>query len=302
MIDNISIWYEHDYEWHRVQEELKLPSCKIQLDPQISKGRVTHLVGLDELGLRHVLTPSKHSINNSIHKAYSTLNGESHNHTQFLYKDFCFIANYICQKHKLDSTRLFISKLEIGLNLKMDQEAILYIHKAHSHNLNPLRTLLKGHTEYGKKVFMSKEQIKIYDKSKQIYLADGIKLDHNILRIEAVLKKTVLLKEVAPTLDAILNPINYQKLLDHLSHRYSQFEFKQAYDLSQLKSTELTNYYAGKSIDFWQNLKNNSPKNTYKTSRQRYKNLLKKLDSNHINDPLLTELRRKFNKAVFDQF
>jgi len=270
-----------------------------------SKGRIDKYKAIDHLGLCHILKPGEYQIRNSLHKAYSKLNGKEGNHDYFGYRELYLILKHLSKLYQFDLDKAFIRKIEIGVNIQLDNPAMNYLKKLKSVQFTKeaenTRSSRSSSKIYGKKITLSEYIIKFYDKTYDVYTGNGrVKLPHQILRYELVFNKTRTIKKHASTLADLLIDESYIALTELLYRKFTELQFNGSYDLSRLKINQLEQYYAGRTPKYWLELVSRNT-NTSSTKRSRYKKIMRvlELDQNK-GDPLLLELRTKLKKSIHD--
>jgi hypothetical protein len=130
---------------------------------------------------------AKLKISNSLHKIYH----DGRNDNDFTKNELIATIHYLESVFglPLDSFRLS-GDIEFGVNIPV-KDANYIIEQCHRYNDKPMLPMLGKSKVYGKKVFTSKYNVKLYNPIKKLLLEDsmyckalGIKDENNILRIE----------------------------------------------------------------------------------------------------------------------
>ncbi len=302
MIDGVEFYYENDFlEWTNPMP--KFYECKGLLFRPIwgSRENITKYTAKDDYGLLHVITPKEYKIKNSIHKAYSKAIGKSGNWSGFSFADFIKIVNILSNRYKLDPAKINVRKLEIGLNVELNEPSMEYISliKAFKFTKPSVDMRTTRNIFYGRKFFTTNYQLKVYDKTRQVFEKDRIEISSNMIRFEAVIKKVKLKDLGVFTLADLINYSKFSVLVDFLHEMFYGIAFERKYDVSTLTANELELYIAGAKRFYWVNLPKCSSPSTASRRRKQYKIIITKLDKeNPFSNPLLLELRKKVVKKI----
>jgi len=121
-------------------------------------------------------------IQNSLHKFY-----HGNNYTDYTYSDLKDTIAILCTEFEVDPSLFIIKKIEIGINIPFEHHNLL------TNNFTDIKNtefipMLHGGRKYGKKNSKSQFDVKVYDKTLQVKLKDGVDIDKDVLRFEIVIK------------------------------------------------------------------------------------------------------------------
>lgn len=302
MIDNIYIYKKLEFPDEMKPLPEKFEYNNLNFHCEYDKfGEIKFHTATDEIGLKHFITADEYRIKNSLHKAFNKMNGTNQgNYTDFLFSDVIQMIHYISKRYDMPLSCTFIRKIEIGVNVTLEELPIEYIKKVNSIQFtkNP-ENMRVSNRVYGKKIFLASYDIKLYDKTFETYHSNRKKIDKNIMRYEIVLKRKQLISKYINTLEELINFQKYGGLASFLLEKFYNLKFNTKYNIEELNNRELELYHAGSIIQYWLDLqKLNS--NTAATKRQRYKKIITNLESKGKNqDSLLLELRQKIRLKIF---
>ncbi|WP_298779057.1 hypothetical protein [uncultured Polaribacter sp.] len=269
-----------------------------------NKGVINYYFAEDDLKLMHFIYPNEYRIKNSLHKAYELLIGKSdNNHSYFGYAELLTIVGYLEKKYKLNLSKTYIRKIELGVNIKVLNDAMIYIDrlKSYQHRKEATKMMSRTSKHYGKQVDLSQQRFKLYHKSSPL-LPYKLATEDNLIRFEMVFKKIVTINKYASTLERLINPKNFNDLVTLLQKKFDALQFENTHNLSNLTSAELTLYHAGNSTRYWQQYYKSKNKHTYATKKQRYNKIIKQLELETSNqDELIIELKSKIKQALEKQ-
>lgn len=302
MIDNIYIFTKIDSEICKdlIPETIDYNGYTFFLKKN-NQGYGSYYMRIDEFGLKHLINErGEYQIKNSIHKAHSLKFKKFGNHTDFHFTEMVNILEFLCDKYGLNPSETYIRKLEIGVNIIVDYNPMDYINKltAFQFKKAPVEMKTYQNKDYGKKIFTSQYQLKLYDKGIQMYASERKTIKNKIIRFEAVIKKQKLNSLEVYTIDDLLNGDKFNVLVDFLHEVLFEINFQDKYDLTCLDSRALELYFAGSNTRYWKHI---SKCNHVTSSRKRkkYKEIVLKLEKNKsISNPLILDLRKKLIKKI----
>lgn len=255
----------------------------------------------DNYGLKHFIYPEEYQIRNSIHKAYSKMQGGFGNHTQFTFKELYKTVIFLCEKYNLNLAKTFIRKIEIGVNITLSKQPILYIEKLKTVQFTKEAENMRSKNRvYGKRIVLSQYHYKLYDKTFATKAIDKKQIEDSMLRFEMAFIRIEPLKKLVATLQDLIDYNKYIELQELLRKKYHELVFDTHYDLSSLTPIELKTYFAGVNAKYWKTLREYN-KHTASTNRPKFNSIINKLEKNKCNeDHLMLELHYKVNKAIND--
>ncbi|WP_303315199.1 hypothetical protein Q4Q34_16030 [Flavivirga abyssicola] len=302
MIDGVEFYCDNDFlKWEYPMPKFYEYNELLFRPIWGNRGGITKYTAKDDYGLLHVITPKEYKIKNSAHKAYSKVIGKSGNWSDFSFTDFIKMVNMLSNRYKLDPARIYIRKLEIGVNIELNNPSMEYISLIRAFKFSKpsvdMRTMRNKF--YGRKFFTGNYQLKVYDKTRQVFEKDRINISSNMIRFEAVIKKVKLKDLGVFTLADLINYSKFSVLVDFLHEMFYGIAFDRRYDVSTLTANELELYIAGAKRFYWVNLPKCSSPSTASRRRKQYKIIITKLDKeNPFANPLLLELRKKVVKKI----
>ena len=221
------------------------------------------------------------NLSNSLHKTYE----EGFNHTDFTKTKLVDITDHICSILDIRANELKLQgKIEFSVNTPVS-DANAMIEAFYKYKNTTVENMKKGHHTYGKKAYLSKYSIKLYNPMQKLKLdapasfkALNLSDNNNLLRYEVEIQTSYIQKQWGIPLytledlkqDAILSRIG-AKIEGFSQHLY----FKPIFPLD-IEAKDLAKYYyfekAPKShLDHFRKTKNK----TYKRHYEVYK-LLKR--------------------------
>jgi hypothetical protein len=230
-------------------------------------------------------------IENSIHKL---LHGN--NYSLMTYSDLVEITNMLLDYFELSETEMYVRGFEFGLNIPVDMPAIDLIKNFHSYKKQEFCILKRKGTLYGKKALLDEYNVKVYDKSLQVYKCENIKLNKNILRIELDLNHKRKRHGILTVKDMV-DPKKLELLYNDLIKAYSEINKKPMLNHNSIPKKQFELLYAGDNPDYWKAKKAIDPKN-HETQRRNFRQLKKANNQVEIYAKIETKIKAIFNKVM----
>lgn len=280
--------------------EFEMFGIEFNRQHNISGKYAYHVGSLDNLKV--IINPRGLLIQNSLHKFY-----HGNNWGDFKYSEIKETVERIEEKFNMSSKNFKLKTLEAGINvefkLQMHELCKLYI-------MDEFDKMKKGKNIYGKKVFKSDYDFKIYNK----YLETKLNNDYDFLdvfgnpincskgrnRVEIKFKKMRAISSFITTLSDLSSNSNLEKLGNKITKYFdnvnflSENSFLNNYDFTVLTPRQQELYFAGFNKIFWEVAKNNM--NTRKKKRNEWKRCVKLLNETLINPPV-----EEFKKLILNK-
>lgn len=196
-------------------------------------------------GLSVYVHPDKIRLNNSLHKF-----SKGNNYSDFSFSEMKKAIDELCSLTEVPAHNWRILKLEFGLNIHTRISAKEYLDCILSHKGREFEKMKDNHIYYGKKCYKSEYAMKIYDKSFQVWLAEKIELDDNILRIEMCYNRKRKLPKGVETLADLQNEACIKALFSELKEAIDKIIYKERTDFTSSTFEERVLFFASLSPDF----------------------------------------------------
>ncbi|QTY25975.1 hypothetical protein [Flavobacterium sp. CS20] len=225
------------------------------------------------------------SIENSLHKFY-----HGNNYSNFTHSEINNAIEMIEEQFKIPSADFKIKSLEVGINIGYSSQLFefckLYI-------MDEFDKMRKGNKVYGKKVYKSEYDFKVYDKPLETKLnsestlidvfGKSIDLPEGINRIEAKFKKMRPISSIVSTLNDLKSSVNLENLGNKLVGYFDNANMRKQYDYTTLTPRQQELFFAGFERDFWKETKMNT--HTRKKKRREWKKCIAIMDEALNNNP-----------------
>lgn len=190
----------------------------------------------------------------------------------------------LCSLTEVPAHKWRILRLEFGLNIHTPIPAKEYLDCILSHREREFEKMKDNHIYYGKKCYKSEYDVKLYDKSFQVWLAEKIKLDDNILRIEMCYNRKRKLPKGMETLADLQNEVCIKALFSELKEAIDKIIYKERTDFTSSTFEERVLFFASLSPDF------------IKAEKRINKGQVKAINSK------ISQLRKRFFRKEFKNF
>lgn len=211
------------------------------------------------------LTEDKIELNNSI---ANFLN--KHNAYDLTLSQTEAVTNQIAEFAELQTNELYLKKLAIGFTIPTAIDPLEIVNRYRFHKGTTLTPMQKNGRIFGGKFVHTHYELKAYSKALEQNLRYRRKFDNeNLLRIELVLKRPVIPKEVG-TLADLAKPEKWQMLFQFFLQQYDSITKLPLIEYTKLPPKELAKQIANEEPRYWNYLKAHNQQ-TYKTYRKRFK-------------------------------
>jgi hypothetical protein len=238
------------------------------------------------------ITEKKAYIQGSLHKFMNTyLDDQEHNYNDFDFRDIELVVENIAQEFSIDPQRTYITNLEFGMNIVLDNDPqeliakrlLMFNFKNHNKDLK-----FRGKGDF-KQYDKSDYSIKIYNKSKQYEQAQFI------LRVEVKFTmKRILRKLGVRTLADLTNVGVLHNLFDFLMQQFEKLVIvDDFYKREDIPIKDVTRLIMFTNPNYWMNMSNKSPRIRERLIRE-YKRLIKRYKLNKTKNQLRDALCNKF--------
>ncbi|MDL2212928.1 hypothetical protein LJC72_05765 [Bacteroides sp. OttesenSCG-928-D19] len=298
MIDRIK-FYIKDVNFDDIEKRLDLIPAGVAKD-----GSWNYSTNIKNL---RVTYRGRHlSIDGSLHKY-----AKGNNYSLFTYEEAKRTIKELSEYIGISLERFIVSKMELGLNLPMDNNSEQYLGILHSYKSHPFIYMSPyGKTSKlkGRECHFSEYQIKLYDKTfeamkRERNKKEREKIPANILRFEIDLHRNKLSDEgfknvTGKNLQSNLHYSRFKKLMNEI---FSNIVFNDtSINYSTLLEDEVKRYIFATSDGYdryLQYLKDYVSEKEYRKERRRTNNLLKKI-APLIKGELEAELKSKFKLGI----
>jgi len=241
------------------------------------------------------LTEDKIELNNSIANFL-----HKHNAYDLTLSQTEAVTNQIAEFAELQTSELHLKKLAIGFTITTTTDPIEIVNSYKFHKGSPITPMQKNGRIFGGKFVHTHYELKAYNKALEQNLRYRRKFDNeNLLRIELVLKRPVIPKEIG-TLADLAKPEKWQVLFQFFLQQYNSITKLPLIEYSKLPPKELAKQIASEEPRYWNYLKAYNQQ-TYKTYRKRFKEELEK-GNNTIHNEVKASIHSQFIALLQNQF
>lgn len=298
MIDRIK-FYIKDVDFDDVEERLGLTPTGIAKD-----GSYNYSANIKNL--RADYKGKCLWIDGSLHKY-----AKGNNYSLFTYEEAKTAIRELSEYVGICLDRFIVSKIELGLNLLMDNNSEQYLSILHSYKNHPFIYMSPyGKTSKlkGRECYFSEYQIKFYDKTfeaakREKYKEEREKIPANILRFELELYRNKLIDEGFRNVTGknIQSPLHYTRFKKLLENIFTKIVFNDTLiNYSSVLEDDVKRYIFATSDSYdhyLQYLRENIGEKEYRKEKRRTNILLKKISSLRKGE-LESELKSKFKLAM----
>ncbi len=230
-------------------------------------------------------------VTNSLHKLM-----KGNNYSDFRFSELISAVNEIENITGISASEFKIRKLEFAINITVPIQAADYLTKFSDYKGREFDKMRNNHLWYGIKYIFTEYSLKIYDKSKQVKIADRIDINQNILRFEVVYncqRKLTAIDNLSDLKDLKKSNLLFNQFILMIK-KISCFGNE---DFSNLKNSERERYFAAKIPEYWKSLKSHNI-NTYKTNKKRFIEIQNKVNAKDLIEDFEHDLTVKFNYLI----
>jgi hypothetical protein len=247
----------------------------------------------DFKGLRFELDGTHLTISNSLHKFY-----KGNNYSDFTYHEILQAIKRIEEITGISADKFSIKKLEIGVNIitKIDINKIIDAVVSYKKKYF-FKDMEYDGLVYGKKVKLSEYLIKLYNKTKECWRHNKVRIKENLLRVEIRFNKSRLLRGIT-NLEDLKSRESLNILSEILIKDIQSTIMNDLVDLSQLDSNNTNLYFAGLNPNFWLNEMRVS-RDRGKQKKKDFDKLAAKVFVKGHKLFIINELRDKFYNLIY---
>lgn len=230
-------------------------------------------------------------VTNSLHKLI-----KGNNYSDFRFSELMSAVNEIESITGISASEFKIRKLEFAINITVPIQATDYLTKFSDYKGREFDKMRDNQLWYGIKYIFTEYCLKIYDKSRQVKIADRIDINQNILRFEVVynsIRKLSTINNLAELKD--LKKIN--QLFSQFISIIKKINCIGNEDFTNFQNAERERYFAGQNPEYWKSLKSHNI-NTYKTNKKRYIDIQNKVNAKDLSEDFENDLTVKFNHLI----
>ncbi len=304
MIDFVKFYHFSDNSIH-FKEILPTEKYGFIFNPNYNQqNRVNNFIHKNELGFCIKIFYDKVQFEGSLHKLYNRLNRSKGNDNDFTFNQLSDSVNWLENLFGINATEFTITSMEIGINLQLKFSPEFYLNLvANYKKTKSFSPLQKGNKVYGKKVFLSQYELKLYDKTFESEVHQNKYINKNILRFEVGSKKMQIYKGLnINTLNDLKQIEKFNGIGDFLLNKFNGIEFEDHFiDTSNLDSSERALFYASKNESFWIDEKKANPKGQHNI-KAKYESIKKKLykESKEHTFNLVFELKNAVKNKLLE--
>ncbi len=230
-------------------------------------------------------------IANSLHKFI-----KGNNYSDFSLSELIHAVNEIERLTGISASLFFIKKLEFSLNIAVSLAPTEYLIWFSDFKFKEYDKMKANQLWYGIKYNFTEYSLKIYDKQKQVKIADRVDIRQKLLRFEVTYGKQRKLL-VVKNLSELRDPIKIKEIFDDFIKMIEKLNCTGNEDFLKFRNSERELYFAGKDAEYWEVLKSHNI-HTYKTNRKRFKEIQNKINPKDIMLDFVNSLTTKFNQLI----
>lgn len=246
-------------------------------------------------------------ITGSLHKF-----AKGNNYSLFTYEDAKNVINELSSCLDIPLENFIVTKIELGLNIKVRLDQIKYIKAMKSYKryiFIPMTPYSRTSKIRGCRCKLSEYEIKLYDKSFEFIkseknkVKDSIYLPKNILRFEMTFSRKYLryLGFKNMTGKSLQSPLHYRKFIKILSSTLNEIQFNSfTVNYCEFSKKQIESYLivqSDKYDDYLNYIKEFKGTDVYYNENRKRKKILKEF-SYHNCDLIEKEFREEFVKAL----
>jgi hypothetical protein len=191
-------------------------------------------------------------ISNSLHKFI-----KGNNYSDFSLSELIDAVNEIERLTEIPAALFVIKKLEFALNVSVPLIPSDYLIWFSDFKFKEYDKMKANQLWYGIKYNFTEYSLKIYDKQKQVKIADRINMHQKILRFEVIYSKQRKLL-VVNNLSELRDPIKIKKIFGDFIKMIEKLNCTGNEDFSKFRNSERELYFAGKNAEYWEVLKSHN--------------------------------------------
>lgn len=244
-----------------------------------------------ERNLLFSLTNQTLRINNSLHKF-----ARGDNYSDF---SFCQLKEAIqCIENltQKDANEIKLHTCELAMNITTELPGKEYLDKFSTYNYKEFDKMKNGSSTYGIKCILSEYSIKIYDKREHYKLQYNKDIGLDMLRFEIKYIKARRLKGLKHLGDFKNTDKIRLAFLDYFSI-LTRIRCVLAMDLRNLKSQEMSLYFAGQHAKYWKEEKKRD-KEAVKYKRKLFQEIILKTNQTDLMPLFIESLKLKFEALL----
>ncbi len=230
-------------------------------------------------------------VTNSLHKLI-----KGNNYSDFRFNELISAVNEIEKITGIPASEFKIRKLEFAVNITVPIQATDYLSKFSDYKGREFDKMRDNKLWYGIKYIFTEYSLKIYDKSKQVKIADRIDINQNILRFEVVYncqRKLTAIDNLSDLKDVKKISVLFNQFISMIK----RINCIGNEDFTNFKNSDRERYFAGKNPEYWKSLKSHNI-NTYKTNKKRFIEIQNKVNAKDLIEDFEHDLTVKFNHLI----
>lgn len=294
MVDFIRIFWKDKERFEiLVCDPLNFREVHARIELHSAEIKYPYLVDFNGLDLR---VTNKHSyLQNSLHKSYNIISGDSsHNYNDFSFHNLCDTIDLICNK-LIDLDRARITQLEYGFNLHPSVSAsriirenlLMHKYKGPNHNRH-----FDGRGQL-KQFDYHNFFIKIYDKGFQYERPE------NILRFEVRYRNSKELNKIGIThLEDLKQKGNHRRLFKDVRKKFNELTIVDHFGYQSLPDRDRTKLSYYNNPAYWEHTLSRYSYQTKMRKTRDYERLIEEYELGSIKATLSELLLKKFAELM----
>lgn len=230
-------------------------------------------------------------IANSLHKFI-----KGNNYSDFSLSELIHAVNEIERITEIPASLFFIKKLEFSLNISVSLAPSEYLNWFSDFKGKEYDRMKANQLWYGIKYFFTEYSLKIYDKQRQVRIADRVDIHQKLLRFEVVYNRQRKLS-VINRLSELREPVKVKEIFSDFIKMIEKLNCTGNEDFSKLRNGDRELYFAAKDPKYWKALKSHNI-HTCKTNKKRFKEIQNRINPKDMTLDFVNSLTIKFNQLI----